>query len=325
MRKYRNILIKVSVLIALSGLGILTSCEAIFEKNLEDQEVFLIIPLDSLTTDLAAQTFWWERVDGAEGYNLQIVSPCFDSILRLVLDTNITGERYEINLYPGEYQWRVRAYNYSSSTDYYQRILMILNTFDLSNQQVVLKSPAINFITKDTSVRFEWFPLNNATDYRFELKYDSWGGDYVINPVLATENYLTLDLNEGRYAWGVQAQNENSASLFTTRIFMIDTTRPGIPILIKPIPNDTSFSHEVLFEWSRPDTSGSSIKDSLLISQDSSFTGVRYCKYFFTDNITHRATLDFSGKYFWRVRSVDAAGNLSGYSQTRKFTIQDEE
>ncbi len=325
MRKCRKILVKISELIALTGLITLTTCEAIFEKDLESQEVFLIIPLDSITTDLAAQTFWWERVDGAEGYNLQIVTPCFDSILRLIVDTNTTGEKYETNLYPGIYQWRVRAYNYSSSTDYYGRALTILNTFDLSNQQVVIKSPALNFVSKDTSIRFEWFPLNNATDYRFELKYDSWDGDYVITPVLTTESSLTLDLDEARYAWGVQAQNQNSASLFTTRTFMIDTTRPGIPILIKPLANDTTISHEILFEWSRPDTTGSSIKDSLLISQDSLFSEGGYWVYFFTDYTAQRTTLDLSGKYFWKVRSLDAAGNISGYSQTRKFMILDEE
>ena len=325
MKKRKKILFKISQLVVLIGLITLTTCEAIFEKNLEGEEVFLIIPLDNLTTDLAAQTFWWEGVDGAEGYNLQIVTPGFDSILRLIVDTNIINDRYETNLYPGVYQWRVRAYNYSSSTDYYGRSITILNTFDLSNQQVVLKSPGINLITNDTSIGFEWFELNNATDYRFELKYDSWDGDYVINPVLTSDNTLTLDLHEGVYTWGVQAQNQNSASQFSFRTFMVDTTKPAIPILIKPLQNDTTLSHEILFQWSRPDTTLSPIKDSLLISVDSLFTGEGYSRYFFTENTSQTTTLDASGKYFWRVRSVDAAGNLGGYSQTRKLTIQDEE
>lgn len=324
MKKRKKILFKISQLVVLTGLITLTTCEAIFEKNLEGEEVFLIIPLDNLTTDLAAQTFWWEGVDGAEGYNLQIVTPGFDSILRLIVDTNTINDRYETNLYPGVYQWRVRAYNYSSSTDYYGRSITILNTFDLSNQQVVLKSPGINYITNDTSIRFEWFEMNNATDYRFELKYDSWDGAYVINPVLNSDNTLALDLHEGVYAWGVQAQNQNSASQFSFRTFMVDTTKPAIPILIKPLQNDTTLSHEILFQWSRPDTTLSPIKDSLLISVDSLFTGEGYSRYFFTENTSQTTTLDASGKYFWRVRSVDAAGNLGGYSQTRKFTIQDE-
>jgi len=325
MKKLKKIFLKIPGLVVFTGLITLTTCEAIFEKNLEGEEVFLIIPLDNLTTGLAAQTFWWDRVDGAEGYNLQIVTPSFDSILRLVVDTNTINDRYETNLYPGVYQWRVRAYNYSSSTDYYGRTITILNTFDLSNQQVVLKSPGINLITNDTSIRFEWFEMNNATDYRFELKYDSWNGDYVINPLITTESSLILDLDESQYAWGVQAQNQNSASQFSFRTFMVDTTRPAIPLLIKPLQNDTTLSHEVLFQWSRPDTTGSPIKDSLLISQDSLFTGEGYSRYFFTQNTSQTTTLDASGKYFWRVRSVDAAGNLGAYSQTRKFTIQDEE
>lgn len=313
----------------LAFLGIVSStfnaCELIFETPLTDKQVYIIMPADGIETDISSQTFWWEPVPESKGYDLQIVSPSFDTIQKLVIDTSIIIEKFEYSLFPGRFQWRVRAYNNNTSTEFFIRSITVLNTYDLSNQSVVLKSPNANFVTRDTTIIFSWYLLNNATDYRFELKYNSWQGDYVLNPILTDLNTVMVNLYEGLYAWGVQGQNQNSGSIFSHRTFMIDTTRPGQPILDSPGDEEVLTQSEVLFSWTRPDTTGSVIKDSLFISTDSTFMNLGQELGFFLLETELKTDVSDPGRYFWRVRSIDAAGNKSDYSMTRKFIRSDEE
>ena len=51
----------------------LIGCEDIFEADLSGEVVVIIAPKDGLQTEIQPNTFWWEAVEGAEGYNLQIV------------------------------------------------------------------------------------------------------------------------------------------------------------------------------------------------------------------------------------------------------------
>lgn len=319
-RPYFNILFLFCAVMIWGSVG----CGEIFEKDLAPEDVFVIMPADNLETDLTSQTFWWEPVDGAVFYNLQVVSPSFDSIMRLLVDTTLQGDKLTLSLYPGSFQWRLRAFNSSSSTEYFVRSLTINNTFDLSDQQVVPINPVNNLATNQSRINFRWYRLTNATDYRFELKYGNWDGDYAVNPILTGSDSISLELMEGTFSWGVQGQNENSASVFTIRSLVIDTTSPSIPVPILPAINDTVTDTEVEFTWERPDLSGSMIRDSLLVSSDSLFSaqGMEYSYY--TDQTEFTATLNATGSFFWKVRSIDAAGNKSDFSQVRKFYRTDE-
>ena len=106
----------------------LAACEDIFEPDLEDKIVQIIAPEDGLQTVRQTNTFWWEYVEGALEYNLQIVNPSFDYILKLELDTNITENQFTYTLTPGSYQWRVSAFNFSSATPYTMHTLTIIDT-----------------------------------------------------------------------------------------------------------------------------------------------------------------------------------------------------
>jgi hypothetical protein len=101
-----------------SSLSILTGCETAFEPDLRDKQVTLISPVNNISTTDTIQTFYWEILDGATEYQLQIVSPRFDSVARLIEDT-ITGKNtFLIDLDTNNYQWRVRAINSSTFSDY---------------------------------------------------------------------------------------------------------------------------------------------------------------------------------------------------------------
>lgn len=94
------------------------SCEEAFERRLEGHSVALIGPQNGIATSTGIQTFLWSTLDGASNYRLQIVSPSFDSIQYLIVDTTVGNDNFALLLDPGSYQWKVRAQNSSSYTDF---------------------------------------------------------------------------------------------------------------------------------------------------------------------------------------------------------------
>jgi len=106
----------VSILIIICGINY--SCEEVLEPSLESKKVISLAPVDNLISVNASQTFYWETLQGATKYQLQIVSPRFDSIVQLISDTSILINQFTFSLAKGNYQWRVRAINNSTSSNY---------------------------------------------------------------------------------------------------------------------------------------------------------------------------------------------------------------
>lgn len=317
-------LIQMAVLLFVLTISI-SSCKDVFEEDLAKKTVTINSPQNGLQTTNSTQVFWWEPVEGAMKYNLQIVSPAFINIQKLILDTNVTVCKFEFTLTPGLYEWRVKAYNSSSYTSYTTYSLQVDSTADLSAQQIVLIAPGSSFATNQTGVLFSWYELYNADDYRFELRTPDWNGNLVINPVITTYDTLNLTLEEGTYAWGVQAHNSTSNSPFSTRVITIDLTNPNIPLLSYPAANVTIndsalTASTIAFGWVRGVNAGSAIHDSLYIASDSLFSTI-FDSALLTDT-TYSKSFTTAGNYYWKVRSYDVAGNKSNYSVTRKFIYE---
>jgi hypothetical protein len=77
-------------------------------ENIESKTLTINAPADNLATTVNVVTFWWEPLDVAEKYNLQVVKPNFQSVASLVADTNVTGTKLNLTLQPGTYQWRIK-------------------------------------------------------------------------------------------------------------------------------------------------------------------------------------------------------------------------
>lgn len=93
-------------------------CAEILEKSVTNKQVELSAPYNNLVTTDSIQTFYWQPVDGADSYQLQVVSPNFDSIAKLIVDTTIHSNIFPLTMSMGQYQWRVRAFNGSSTTSF---------------------------------------------------------------------------------------------------------------------------------------------------------------------------------------------------------------
>lgn len=105
--------------LCLSGIWLfLPSCEQAFERPLDDTQVRIWVPGNNAITTDTVPTFYWEEVEGATGYRLQVVAPRFDSLVRLGVDTMVQRNQFTKKLKPDTYQWRVRAFNETSTSLY---------------------------------------------------------------------------------------------------------------------------------------------------------------------------------------------------------------
>jgi len=123
-------------------------------------------------------------------------------------------------------------------------------------------------------------------------------------------------LDEGSYIWKVNASNSMSYTVFSSRNITIDNTNPIAPFNFLPVNNDT-LSSPVDLSW---ETDTDVLTDSLIIYDDSLMSSINMIQ------VLSSSQYSFSGSsgisYFWRVRSLDKAGNPGPFSSLLKFHVQ---
>jgi hypothetical protein len=293
---------------------IFISCEDIIEKDISDKTLALISPPDGYVTNSLTQTFWWQKITGAEFYKLQIAKPGFYSIQQFILDTTVSSDRFTYSLpFPGQYEWRVKAINNGSETAYTTNSLTIDSTLDLGSQTVSLSFPVDNYLTNSTFITFSWASIYNATHYRIQLTDQT---SSTVFDSLLTATQISLTLNEGAFTWKVRAENDISTSSYSIRTIKVDLTPPGVPVIDSPAYGDTSLV-PVLLKWHNDQ---SSVGDSVFIFADSSLT-TNLISVYTTDTSYSFTGVPFND-YYWRLKSIDAAGNESAFCIISKFYTQ---
>lgn len=291
------------------------SCHSILLKDIQNDKVTLLAPGDSVSTKVSTVTFWWEVLDGADSYRLQIVSPSFDGVQQFIIDTLVASDKFTMQLNPGVYQWRLRGESSAYQSKYVVRTLTIDTTTDLSVQTLILVSPADNYHTSQSTIHFQWTPFSYADDYRFEIASPDFNGATLVS-VNVTADTFSYSLPDGQYQWRVRAQNATTNTQFSTRSFIIDTSAPTAPALVSPL-SGTTVTDTISMHWTRD---ASSKFDSVFVYGDSLVNPAIYYSTSLVDSF--RYINSTSGTYYWRVRSVDSSGNVSPYSNLWKFTIQ---
>lgn len=301
---------------------LLAACNDFFESDLSKETVTLIAPADNTVTTTATVNFYWEKLDAARSYAVQVVKPDFGSITQIVADTNVSGTGFSIVLTPGTYQWRVRAQNGSSVTPYTTRTFTIDSTSDLSSQTIILYNPVNNYATNLSEMTFSCYGLYNAGQYRWALKTHAagFGGSLVLPEQTSTDTAITVSgLTEGYYDWGMRAETNLSSTLYSIRSIYIDFTSPAAPTLDLPANGVTSTGPNFSLAWTHASDSGSPLYDSVYIYNDASFTSIKRI-YKVSSGSTLTDTLA-NGTYYWRMKTLDKAGNASGFSASRWFKL----
>lgn len=119
-------------------LGISTSCDDVFEKDIEGYKVEVVTPQNNAVTFSGEVSFLWKPLRGVRGYHLTIVSPSFMNASKFIADTVMWGDsvseklKYTHLMEPGRYQWNIRGVNdaYTSSDNILD--LSVLDNKDIS-------------------------------------------------------------------------------------------------------------------------------------------------------------------------------------------------
>lgn len=325
-RVIKSIILFLTSLVAIFVMVVsLVRCDDIIEDDLSSDVVQLVSPSDSVKTTVVAQTFIWQAVKGATGYRLEIATPSFDRAEQMVVYMELDTIVYKCTLFPGNFQWRVVALNSSSSSKFATRSLLITSTDDISGQIIVAVNPPGDYNTSESKNQFAWQDLYSADSYEVLIKNSS-SGNILFPNLTTTYDTITKTIPEGRYQWSVRGYNKKTdtySRYSQTNILTVDKTAPEVPVLKSPVRWSSQASRDVVFQWNKPADNLTSVSDSLLVTSDStSWVHPVVAIKTSIDKSSYSFSFSTSGKYYWKVRSIDQAGNLGAYSAYYSFTIQ---
>lgn len=212
------------LIILVSLVTTLNSCTKILDVDLTTAKVTVLSPSNGDTSPSVTKTFWWETVEGATAYNVQIASPSFDTNLAfaLIIDTFLVKNKFVYTFKPDtHYEWRIAAKNGSTKTLYVTRSFYTKQAAFNTQKPVLIKpedfvKDSISF----TSVNFRWSPIPLATKYLLRIDTTSSGLKYFEHEVKDNSSNhsqysdTTFTISKGKtYYWKVTAYNAaNTAS-----------------------------------------------------------------------------------------------------------------
>lgn len=209
----------------------------------------------------------------------------------------------------GTYYWKVIAIA-GDGTEASSEVYM----FNLSTgiEIPLLLSPENTKHLNDNTPLFRWCTAENADNYRLEVTNLL---DFHLVYENITENFyeLPVQLSEGRWFWRVRGFDNwgNVGGWSETWEFRIDITPPAPILLQRPADGSETNDNTPLFRWfGGADEFFSAYR--LIIDNDPNLSSPRYDNSNITQNsieLPAENALDLSGIWYWRVRSIDLAGN----------------
>lgn len=309
--------------VAIIGITLsLASCRDIIEPSISDQKVQLNAPANQYQSTSYNLNFWWNEVDEAIRYRLQIVTPNFDTIGSLVVDTLVKSNKFSLTLSPGQYQWRVRAENGSSQTTYSNPQGFTVLFSSIKEQKVQLGAPVNNFSTNQSAITFNWNSLYGATKYRLQIDtsnfideskviYDKVTPGLQLNYTLAKDHV---------YQWRIRAENDTAQAKWSSiNSFTYDHTPPPVVNLSSPA-NNQSINLPVSLQWN---PSSTATRYKLYVLKSDSTTLYNNTFPMQTNSTGYNFNQGITGeRIYWKVVAVDAVGNESTASTMRSFVLQ---
>lgn len=300
----------------------LWSCDAIIEPAISKKTIQLEAPSDQYQSTSYTINFWWDEVDHALSYHLQVVTPNFASPGSLVLDTVVTKNTFAFNLNPGTYQWRVLAQNGSSQTAYSTPRNFSVAATSIKQQAVQLTAPVNNLITNQGNIVLQWSSLYGATKYQLEIDTNNFIDEnaVVYNQVIPGQQFSFAFPKDHVYQWRVKAENDTAQAQWSAiNSVTYDHTPPEIVTLSSPTDGATA-PLPVSLQWN---TVAGAQKYKLYIYKSDATTlyNSNFPMLLTTNNYSFN--LGNSGdKVYWMVAALDAAGNESAASTQRSFVLQ---
>ena len=174
-----------------------------------------------------------------------------------------------------------------------------------------------NFLTNDDTPVLNWGTVDFGYAYDIQIDNDRRFGspEYTANDVQPNHT-VTTNLPDGRYYWRVRGTNPGGDGAWSSsRKFTVDTIPTDAPELRSPKDDSTQSNLRPNFLWRRP---RGGYEFQIQIDNDNSFASPVIDWTGRKSRYRPSSPLE-QGTYYWRVRSYDKAGNVSGWSDV--FTV----
>ena len=308
--------------IILTATCLFSSCDAIIEPSISKKAVQPEAPADQYQSTNYTVGFWWDEVDNALGYHLQVVTPTFASPGSLVLDTIIKKNTFSFNFNPGNYQWRVLAQNGSSQTVYTSPRSFTVVATSIKQQAVQLVAPANNLLTNQGNIVFQWNSLYGATKYQLEIDTNNFVNEsaVIFNQTIPGQNISFSFPKDQVYQWRVRAQNDTAQAQWSAVNLVTYDHTPPVQVTLSS-PNDgVTVTLPVALQWN---TVATAVKYKLYVYQSDGVTLYNQNFPVLLNTNSYSFNLGKSGdKLYWAITALDAAGNESQLSVQRSFVLQ---
>lgn len=250
----------------------------------------------------------WAASSGAQSYEV-----CADTTNNNACDGAWTSTgaviKYTLtDLTPGTYYWQVRAVNPFGSTE--------ANSSTWWSFSVSGITPAYDEKLTTSKVTFDWADYPDAVSYKIRLSESKDFGVLVLNASATLSDYVfgAFLKPSTTYYWQVRPVYANSKGAWSP-VYRFQSMDPlAAPMLSSPWHKDNAHS-PVTLTWQSA-TNGTNYV--VVVAQDAAFT-LKAGK-FTTPALSAEFTLP-DGNYYWRVRTIDASGGKSPWSEVRKFTV----
>jgi hypothetical protein len=310
------------LLFLLNGGLLLSSCDAIIEPSISKKTVQPEAPSDQYQSASYTINFWWDEVDHALSYHLQVVTPNFTAPGSLVLDTIVKKNTFFFNFNPGNYQWRVLAENGSSQTPYTAPRDFTVAATSIKQQAVQLISPANSLLTNQGNATFQWSSLYGATKYQLEIDTNNFVNESaaLYNQTVPGQQVSFTFPKDHVYQWRVRAENDTAQAQWSAvNLVTYDHTPPAQVILSSPSDGIT-VPLPVSLQWN---TVTNAVKYKLYVYQSDGTTLYNQSFPMLLNPNNYSFNLGKSGdKIYWAVTALDAAGNESQLSVQRSLVLQ---
>ncbi len=264
----------------------------------------------------------WLSSSGAKYYQYQYgtTSGCLDPIFTssVLTSTYTTPPLQQV----GTFYWCTRAKDIAGNWSVWSasRKITILPTIPIAPGLI---SPISGAFVNDTTPSLQWKTVPYGFRYEVQVSRSSTFSVLLQDEILS-EGLSTIDAStngDGKYYWRVRAINQNGerGSWSSSRYFTLDTVSPVTPQMITPL-------------------NGATVSTSIPKLLVSTVTGVKYYRFqvsiddnFATLLVDVNKTINYytllksqalpMGTVYWRIQTIDAAGNASSWSGPRSFTV----
>ncbi len=270
----------------------------------------VLVPVTPDPTSNRRPTLSWGSVSGASSYRVQVSSNSgFTSTLA---DTTVTSPLYVpgTDLPEGRIYWRVASRNSAGAQSAFS------TADDFLVDAIAPEVPVLVAVAPDPTnnrrPNLGWGAVTEASSYRVQVSSDAGFSSPLIDTTVTSPLYVSgTDLPEGPIYWRVASKDGvgNQSAFSAADNFLVDVTAPGSPVLVPVMPDPTDNPHPLL-GW---EAVVDSLSYRVQLSLDPGFTAILVSTV--TSINSYQTVSDLpEGRIYWRVASLDLAGNQSAFA-----------